>query len=539
MRGDVGLVRIVRRQLFADRAAVGIVVLVVVLTGTLFTAWPRVVDGVLGEDLRENIAAQNPRFGDVTGQVSVRFDEPGSGDAGDLAVSEFYREFGTKIGSIASGAPPLVRSVLGDARYQLVTEPMPVAGDPPDGARDATLRLIGDRGIDERIRWSAGRAPEGLERDEDATIVELAMSEATANRLGWQLDEVRPITLPGTGGSVGGRLTGIYAAIDPADRDWTHGSGVLEPAEEVDLSGSVTVHARAFVEPTVLPSLGPLSVRASVWYPIGVSGLDAADGQPLADELRRFTARHHDVSVSGDAAGSVARGLALQSRTMEVIDQALTRQSSASALFALVAVGPFGVALAVLAIAGRLVIGRRERAMALIGARGASTTQLRAVLALEGLLLGLPAAGAAIALATWLVPDSAHTGGAALALAVGVAPAVLLPAAARRPGLRPARADLRDGPRPWRRDAADLAVIWLAAAAVIVLNQRGLAPAEPGVGADPLLVAVPLASQNPPSNLVWKVAFECSVEEKVNVASLLLTVPEGPETMVVSGGVVS
>src|SRR5215210_2988449 len=54
-----------------------------------------------------------------------------------------------------------------------------------------------------------------------------------------------------------------------------------------------------------------------------------------------------------------------------------------------------------------------------------------------------------------------------------------------------------------------------------------------------LLVAVPFASQLPPSNLVWKVAFEGSVEEKVNVASLLLTVPEGPESMVVFGGVVS
>src|SRR5215208_2676737 len=54
-----------------------------------------------------------------------------------------------------------------------------------------------------------------------------------------------------------------------------------------------------------------------------------------------------------------------------------------------------------------------------------------------------------------------------------------------------------------------------------------------------LLVAVPLDSQIPPSNLVWKVAFEGSVEEKVNVASLILTLPEGPETMVVLGGVVS
>jgi hypothetical protein len=54
-----------------------------------------------------------------------------------------------------------------------------------------------------------------------------------------------------------------------------------------------------------------------------------------------------------------------------------------------------------------------------------------------------------------------------------------------------------------------------------------------------LPVAVPLAFQLPPSNLVWKVAFEGSVEEKVNVAFLFLTIPEGPETMVVSGGVVS
>src|SRR5215203_604966 len=54
-----------------------------------------------------------------------------------------------------------------------------------------------------------------------------------------------------------------------------------------------------------------------------------------------------------------------------------------------------------------------------------------------------------------------------------------------------------------------------------------------------LLVAVSLDSHIPPSNLVWKVAFEGSVEENVNVASLLLPFPESSETMVVSGGVVS
>jgi hypothetical protein len=54
-----------------------------------------------------------------------------------------------------------------------------------------------------------------------------------------------------------------------------------------------------------------------------------------------------------------------------------------------------------------------------------------------------------------------------------------------------------------------------------------------------LIFAVRFASQSPPSNLVWKVASEGSVDEKVNVAFLLLTVPEGPSVMVVSGAVVS
>ncbi len=40
------------------------------------------------------------------------------------------------------------------------------------------------------------------------------------------------------------------------------------------------------------------------------------------------------------------------------------------------------------------------------------------------------------------------------------------------------------------------------------------------------------------SSLHSKVEF-ASLEEKANVAELVLTVPEGPESMVVSGGVVS
>ena len=46
------------------------------------------------------------------------------------------------------------------------------------------------------------------------------------------------------------------------------------------------------------------------------------------------------------------------------------------------------------------------------------------------------------------------------------------------------------------------------------------------------------APKAPPSSLHSKVEF-ASEEENVNDAEVLLTVPDGPESMVVSGGVVS
>jgi hypothetical protein len=112
-------------------------------------------------------------------------------------------------------------------------------------------------------------------------------------------------------------------------------------------------------------------------------------------------------------------------------------------------------------------------------------------------------------------------------------------------GIKKGRSSYQPGPSPWAPVAYLPSTFHLRLAAVgsvlpaasVAFTSKVWVPLASLLYV--LLVAVPLDSQIPPSNLVWKVAFGGSVEEKVNVASLLLTLPEGPETMVVSGGVVS
>src|SRR5699024_8259117 len=71
----------------------------------------------------------------------------------------------------------------------------------------------------------------------------------------------------------------------------------------------------------------------------------------------------------------------------------LSRQQRATAsILAVVAAGPIGVALAVFALAARLISSRRQPALALASARGGSFAQVRGAMLLEGLALGIPAA---------------------------------------------------------------------------------------------------------------------------------------------------
>ncbi len=156
--------------------------------------------------------------------------------------------------------------------------------------------------------------------------------------------------------------------------------------------------------------------------------------------------------------------------------------------------GPIGVMIAVLVLGARVVFERRRAGLELAAARGASVGQLRGILALEGLAIGVPAAIVGGALGMLAVAADAGAGGWLLAAVFAADPG-------RAPGRVGARAEPAPAgprrPRRARRAAAsagsrELLVVLLAVAAVVLLLRRGLATSAAQTGVDPLLAAVPL-----------------------------------------------
>jgi putative ABC transport system permease protein len=176
------------------------------------------------------------------------------------------------------------------------------------------------------------------------------------------------------------------------------------------------------------------------------------------------------------------------------IERALAQQAATTGLIAMIVSGPIGVAVAVLVLGCRLVLERRRSALRLLSARGAAPGQLRFLLGLEGLMLGLaPAllgAGIGIAIALRASGSPPAPGVIAAAVLLGFAPPGVLAALAGSDAERPARTDLgRRGPRI--RLVAEGIVAVLAAGAVTLLFLRGAG--GPGAqGLDVLQAATPL-----------------------------------------------
>jgi putative ABC transport system permease protein len=481
-----------RRQLLADWGAAATVVIVVLTVAGLLAAWPRAIDHMFTNEVRERVALSAAVPRDVSGEALVSVPRLGE----DVSVSQIYAQFDRDLAGVRSQARPLVREMLGNAQYQLVGRQAPT-DQVPEYLRQVQLTLLADPDFSDRIRIVEGELPAAVDVANDgARTFDLALSAATAERVDWPVGQVRQLGDPPTytGPPRFAKLTATFEAADPSDDYWAHSLGVLDPFEEkADPAEpfSVTVFARGFIAPAAVASGTAFQVEAQIWFPVDGTALEADSAPQALDELRAFLGRTYQVSLGESEVRALPGQLRLGSATTDTLDETLTRQASATALLALVAAGPFGVALAVLALGSRLVVERRRRTIALASARGASRRQLRSMLMAEGALLGLPAAALAVAGTAWLVPGRAGLSGIVLPVLVGMAPVVLLPFIANPGRSGTERADLgrRRGRLRW---SMEIFVLGAATASVIVLNQRGLTAGEPGGGVDALLIAAPL-----------------------------------------------
>lgn len=493
-RSRVTAAGLLARHLATGRGASVVVAVIVLLTTALAAAAPRALDVLFTAEVRYTVAGIAPTQRDlVANSIGGPLLGP-SEDESDLpdGLGDTFGAMEDQLATLRGDLAEPLASAVGPAQYVAISPPLPVPADEPD--RDAPLTplvLAVDPRITDRIVIAQGKFPEQTTMGElgPEGPVEIALSVASADGMRWSVGEQR--TVRAGFGVVRIELTGTFDAADPTDDYWVHTPSVLEPFLFDDGNSTPSVTGTAYVNPRDVSVAGLVmgGMRTSTWFPVRADGLNFGEATGLLRELRNFTSIPHNASTASSL--DQLTSFSFSSGLVGALETVTARASAISAVIAMAAAGPLGVILAVLALGARLVIGRRHSALALAGARGASPGQRRGIMAIEGLILGLPAAAIGTVAATLLIPAATGLEALALPALLGLAPAALLAAAATDASLRASRSDLGRvrGRFTW---IVEVIVVALAAVAVGLLLTRGLATSDSGVTVDPLLAATPL-----------------------------------------------
>lgn len=380
-------------------------------------------------------------------------------------------------------------------------------GDP---AGQAYLLAADDVAAHARLvegRWpdAAGGAG-GATAPGDATEVAVPASAATALDVG--VGDTLALEVA-DGVDLALRVVGVFRPVGPGTGAWER--------DVLDGAG----HDPAWAEPGVAdapaPTSGPFVVgeagagtgvlgtavpvdRVSMWLTPDLSGATPAELTTVRAGLSHVD-RELTALLGGDA-GSVAA----LSRLSRTLGRAELQADVTGEVVLVVGVVGFALAVAALALAGRLLVVRRAALAALLVARGARRSQLVRQSAAEAVVLAAVGGGLAVPLALQAYGavlrapalGAADLGGAAgpdgVLVGACAAAAVLLALVLVLPWLRRGDRARRRTTRARRgtlaRSGADLAALALAVAAYLQLR-RHLVVTEGD--ADPVLVAAPVA----------------------------------------------
>lgn len=463
----------------------------VLVLSLLATAAPLALGVLADSALRDRLGSLGALDRDVEA-ITAGLPQVGPGDA-DLPseTRDVWGGFTAALEDVRMSADPVLEEVLAPARSVALVADNAVLEDP----RTLALSLAFDPAVDDLLEMAEGRMPDpatlmqdGAGGDSGARM-EVVMSTISAEQMDWSVGESRTVGTAAFPTEI--VLTGTFDAADDEDDYWRHVPSVLQPNIFDDGNGPRLVTATAYAHPASLPFASSLPGRAStvVWYPLDTALIDAASASDTAAALRKFTAISQSVGTSAGGIGILS--LRFSADVTAAIELALAQEAATAGVIAMVIAGPIGVAAAVLILGCRLIMERRRSSLRLLSARGSSTGQLRGMLGLEGVFVGLvPAAlGAAIAATGGALLFGAVLGPAAFvpALLIGLAPLVILAVLAPQAAERQARADLgRRGSRT--RLIVEGVVVALAGIAVALLFLRGYGAG----GIDPLQAATPL-----------------------------------------------
>lgn len=474
------------RQFRSDPWVVLALALLTLATTFLLAAVPRAMTEVADRQLEEQVGTLSSFQRDVTATWSLtafpldQLDWPEDQDGQGL--HDIWPVQLEGAARLREGQPAILREVLQDAQFVArVTALGSSSSWVPEletGFYEASVEPIINPLLLESMQLVAGEWPE-VELSSPFPVV---MASDAAERLHLEVGDVVAGTY---------LLKGLVEARDPQDPRWE----LFDLGDRLSISTNPdrgeAGHAWVYLAPShpgSLESHTTTTLRVQMWYPVATAGVTGGvDVARLQAELTNLLARSHTL-LDGEASTPLPPITAqFDSQLGTTLERVISQQRAATALVAVVAVGPLGVAGALMALGSQLAILRRHATLELVAARGAAPEHVRALSGIEGALFAIPSAAAGHLLALASITGTSSGWQWLATLLVGLAAPATLVLALTRPRHR-TRADLTS--RGGRlRLLAELGVLALAVAASWQLLAREPAPGE---GLDVLAAATPV-----------------------------------------------
>ena len=478
---------------------------VVLVTGFVFAAAPRLLNAVSRDGLRYAITNAAVYERNLVMSQGARL--PAGVGSDPLAAVDAAGA------QMEANLPASLRAVI-DHRTYVVDAVRYTFPQPPGGSgssRHVTFRY--QSGIESHIHLVAGRLPAPTTAtvtptDLPATpipVVEVAMSQATAQALGLQLNQPAVLepdfqdNLIGRG-NVPNRLAvevvGFIDTLNPNDDYWYADQSLQTPSiyddgNTTQIYGTGLFSPQAYAD--LLKDTTPALVKYSWRFYVAPDRFTVAAFGQLQSDVKRLDATY------GSAYTARPTDVGASTRLADLFAQYAGQRRLTESILSLAVIGLLAVALAVIGLVGAFVAERRRESYALVRGRGGSAAQLLGAQAAEAGLLGVPAVLVGYLAALLLVHAEPTIWSPGLALGIALATAVLTVAAtlpyARRNLQALERDEVRRDRFSPRRAAFEVFVVVLAAAGIYLLRRRGLAgdsaTAQAG-GFDPYLAAVPV-----------------------------------------------
>ena len=483
------------RRLRTERGVLVLLVVLVAITSLIVAAGPRLYNSVADAGLRAVLAGTSPAQRNIA-LVRDMQASPGSLTPGAL------RDTGAKL---AAGFDPAITAAV---RSQDVVVDSPRFHVNPGPKYSTYITLRSQSGLDGAVELADGRWPARVAEPPTAgtpPIIEIAVSATTAEESGLAIGQALEAGLDPADPLLAGRgfrddpdrfsVVGIFRINDPNADIWFADNSLEHVGLEFTANEAIA-YATALIAPDVTPDLADileLPVHVQWRSFLDPARIDAGSLDALLPAVQRLESQYARSSLRSTDEILMHTGLTT------VIRSYLAERSSSDAVLTVAALGPFALAGAAIGMLAVLVGVRRRSSTTLARARGASTGLLVLSQTLEAAVLIGAAAIAGYALAITFVPGratplSAILAGAVALGAIAILVGSILPAL-RRPlevGTRDVAPPIRLAPR---RLVLEATAVGLAAAGVVLLQQRGLTIGPTGrsiVRVDPFLAAVPV-----------------------------------------------